>query len=77
MQVYEQPTRETVAKLLSTGSGTLRAVRDTRNGDLYVWDAEEALHEEAIRHLRLTDFAENVGQIHSLQDFDCMTGRGK
>jgi hypothetical protein len=72
MRVYEQPTRKDVAELLRKGSGKLRAVRDTRDGALYVWDADEALHDEALRYLGLIDVAESMGIIHRIADFDWM-----
>jgi hypothetical protein len=46
-----------------------------RDGALYLWDAEQALHEEAIRGLGLGDHAENLGQIHSVKDFKRLVGR--
>lgn len=76
-EVHEQPTAKDIAKQIKGGSGTLRAVRDTRTGDIYTWDAETALHEEAIRHLGLGDHAENLGQIHSVDDFKRLKTRGQ
>jgi hypothetical protein len=75
MEIYERPTRDDVARLLNQGSRTLRAIRDIRTGDFYVWDAEQALHEQAIHHLGLSEFAENMGQIHSLRDWEWLTGK--
>ena len=75
VEVLERPTKSDIAELLKRGSGTARVIRDTRTGDLFVWDAEEALHEEVIRHLGLSDSAENMGQIHSVRDFEWMAGK--
>lgn len=68
-EVLKAPTAKDISRQLKTGSGVLRAVRDTRTGDLYAWDAEHALHEEAIRRLGLGDWAENLGQIQSVENF--------
>ena len=74
-EVLEQPNERDIARQLKQGSGTLRAVRDTRSGDIYTWDAERALHEEAIRHLGLGDYAENLGQVDSLAKFRQLKGK--
>lgn len=71
-QVTARPSRADVERLLKKHSA-LRAIRDARTGDLYVWNAEEALHEEVLRQLGLTELGENVGQILSIQDFDKLT----
>jgi len=75
VRVFERPDQRDIASLLKQGSHVLRAIRDTRSGDLYVWDAESALHEQIIRQLGLSDFAENLGQIHSLADFERLSGK--
>ena len=67
--VLARPTDDEVAQALAEGSGTLRAIRDAHSGDLYVWDAELMLLEQAIRHLGLGDHAENLGQLYSVSDF--------
>lgn len=73
--IFEEPSPGDVARQLKQGSGTLRAVRDIRTGDIYTWDAEAALHEEAIRRLGFGDFAENLGQIDSVAKFTALKGR--
>ena len=76
-QILERPTPGDIDRQLKTGSGTLRAVRDTRSGDIYTWDAATALHEEAIRYLGLGEFAENIGQVHSVAEFRRLMKKGK
>lgn len=72
MQVYQRPSKADVAKLLKK-HGSLRALKDHRSGDVYVFDAEAGLHEDAIRHLG-GDMIDNAGTIHSTDDFLRLTG---
>ena len=67
MPVLQNPSRREIAKELKR-SGFLRVLRDHQTGDVFMWPGEEALHEEVIRQLGLSDRTENLGQVTSLDD---------
>ena len=52
--VLRNPTRQDVATLLEAArGGALRAAKDHRTGDVYVWDAADATHIQMLGHLGL------------------------
>lgn len=50
-------------------SPAFRMLRDACTGDIYLWNAEDALHEEVVRQLALGDNVENLGQVYTWADY--------
>lgn len=71
MKITVRPTSTDIARLLRQHNA-LRALRDARTGDLYVWEAEAGAHNDAIRQLG-GDMLESVGFIFTLEDFKKLT----
>lgn len=65
--VIQNPTLEDVASLLRAAKGgALRAAKDYKTGDIYIWDAEDALHRPMIEHLGLI-MGDSLGIIWSVE----------
>lgn len=75
VEVIRNPTKQDIADLLRTArGGALRAAKDYRTGDIYVWDAEAALHEPMIKHLGLL-MGDSLGIIWSVEQAEALRGR--
>jgi len=65
--VIRNPTLQDIATLLEAArGGALRAAKDYRTDDVYVWDAADALHREMIEHLDLI-MGDSLGIIWSVE----------
>ena len=62
VEIFRNPTIAEVKRLTKDGT-TLRAAKDYRNGDIYLWDASGALHNEAIAQLGNFGYIDSVGQV--------------
>lgn len=64
--VTRNPTLQDIATLLeAAGGGAIRAAKDDRTGDVYIWDAAVATHNQMLGHLRLI-MGRSLGVIWSL-----------
>jgi hypothetical protein len=54
LNVFTNPTRDEAVDLLNkTKIGELRAIQDPKSGNLHVWDAYRAVHEQIANELGL------------------------
>jgi len=61
------PTLQDIATLLKAAKGgALRAAKDYRKGEVFVWDAADALHQPMIQHLGLI-MGDSLGVIWSVE----------
>ena len=61
------PTLQNIATLLEAAQGgALRAAKDFRTDDVYVWDAADATHNQMLGHLGLI-MGDSLGVIWSVE----------
>ena len=68
VDIHRNPTKSELTKLLANGA-VLRAVKDCQSGDIFLWNAEEALHNEFIEKLGAqAGTVDSVGQVFDRAD---------
>jgi hypothetical protein len=68
-EVFRNPTKGDVSKLLKKNPGGLRAAIDDVEGDVYVWGGEEVLHNAVLSQLNLPG-GYAAGQVLEPRDLD-------
>jgi len=67
LDFIRNPTLQDITTLLEAAQGgALRAAKDYRTGDVYVWDAADATHNQMLGHLRLI-MGDSLGVIWSVE----------
>ncbi len=68
VKLYRNPTENEVAALTRNGA-TLRAAKDYSTGDLYLWNAESASHNQVIAKLGHCENIDSVGQVYDVESY--------
>lgn len=73
VEVFRNPTVAKVKGLTRDGT-TLRAAKDYRNGNIYLWGARGALHNEVIAQLGNFGYIDPVGQVCDAASYRLFAG---
>ncbi|CUW37170.1 protein of unknown function [Magnetospirillum sp. XM-1] len=68
VNVLKNPSEKEVARL-TRGGAIFRAAKDYVTGDLYLWEAEAASHNEVIERIGNYGNVDSVGQVGSAADY--------
>lgn len=68
LDVFRNPTKSELNRLFKQ-HGALRAAKDHSTGDVYVWQAEGALHNEVISSLPQNGTIDSAGILWDASDY--------